>query len=504
MHTNIGPYLLLNQTRANSWCHFDISDTSVSYYEWTESGWSKQPPVQTSKILYAACPQERIYLAVVLTKEQQLLKIHLPKQETAALPKITTALRPIFIEEEMHWLPHWHPQYLLGGNFYNIDFLSFPSHIETVLTTDVLSSMPALPASLSNTIQPNEVIVDVTQAFLRCRGMEFPVSRYLSDAQKSFIVQFISNNGDWPFSGNNRQEQIELGLNLLRYTPDKTSDTLPIRQYRDPVFLANLLTDSFYPSNKEDKGYYATVAHVWRFVNVLLAHGVRLLGYGGTITLPYPPKGYGVSSTQYIEKHAPHSNKRKKTGLSLAEKKVHHIVMEYVELGELPNLDEYTNYEQTHIIAILEQLISRRAITLELSTSLFNSIANLLSLDDESAGNFLQLTCKIVLAAISITQANALILQLNDLDEDTESTALIEKLTPLMSNIEENADYENLLNTLSPAHQALLRVSLEKSKLPLTPTPGSTSIFLMNTGQSSTTYHSAVSTGQQAHQEFQA
>jgi len=323
--------------------------------------------------------------------------------------------------------------------------------------------MPALPTidvvTPLNVIQPNmsdEVSVHATCAFRRCRGLEFPVSPLLNENQKSFIVQFIENNGDWPFSDGMKQTHIQQGLALLHEPNNASLHSLAIRKYRDPMFLATLLTGSFYPVNKEDKGSDATVGSAWCFVNVLIAHALRLLGHQGEICLPHVPRGYGVSASEYLERHEAPSNKRMKLGFSMAEEDVHQIIMSYVDGTYEPIFDEYTKKEQDAIIILLRQISIGRAVVIDLSESLFNSIANLFELDGEGASNYLTLACKAVLNDLCEKHATLLSEKLATLTADTNSTEIIAQLTHVMKDIENSVEHDAVLNSLSITHRALL------------------------------------------------
>ena len=171
-----------------------------------------------------------------------------------------------------------------------------------------------------------------------------------------------------------------------------------IHKYRDPKFLATLMTGSFYPPHKRDKGFYATVGHVWCFVNVLLAHALRFLGDRGKMVLPYAPRGCGLSSAEYLLRHAPPTHKRTRLGFSMAEQNVHQVVMSYVDETYVPTFDGYTKGERDSIIIILRQIIARQASVIDLSTSLLNSIANVFQSGDELASDYLNTSCGTILA----------------------------------------------------------------------------------------------------------
>lgn len=469
MFIQAGPYLLLNDTKAHDWCYFEVSEEAIKQYNYADGGWIKQTPKDTSDTLYAFCPEENKLMAFVSTPDSQLFKLPVLSQ------KLGPVFRPFVDANTLRWLP----AHLTRASDFAVDVSEFPSSIDTLASEEVLNTMPALP-SVALQAMPSHVDtlpVDVTDALRRCRGLEFHVSPKLSPEQTSHIVQFIQSNGDWPFtSGSNP----ELGLELLKYHSSSSVAELPIRKYRDPIFLAQLMGPTFYPNDEGARGDDVTVAHVWHFVNVLLAHGVRLMGHQGPIELPYPPKEYHVSSFEYLANHETPSKKRRRSGFSTAEAEVHDLVMDYAEQCEQPDFSNYTMRAQAKMTQVLKELIAKRAARLELSTSLFNGIANLFGMDGDSADTFLQLSCKAVLSQLCIEQALMLTGQLSDVSEESdedEATAIIHQLTPLMNDIDDNTEHERLLSSLAPAYQAMLRASIEASKQIKAPGPGKTSIF---------------------------
>jgi hypothetical protein len=472
MRALIGPYFVFNQLADHPWCYFELNDSKVTCFVWRNSRWSLQAYHPDNAIFYTYSPSEKTLLSFVLTQDQGILKIPVFEQELeGGKPSVRTVsqvFRPFLLEAEMRWVP----SHLARASAFGVDVSVFPALIDDIFSIEMFRDMPALPAvevvSSSNSIQPhtkNEVTVDITRAFLRCKGREFPVSRLLSEEQQSFIVQFIENNGDWPFPGGGRQTQIQLGQALLSGANSELFHALGIKKYRDPMFLAELLTESFYPVNKKDKGFYATVAHVWCFVNVLLAHALRLLGERGKIVLPYAPRGYGVSSAEYLSRHTEPAHKRVRCGFSITEQDVHHIVMNYVDEIYEPNFDEYTTREQDAMIIVLRRIIAREASVLDLSESLFNSIANVFQSGGELASDYLTTSCKTILNDVRARRAVSLSLKLSALSEDADCAEVIVQLARLMKDIQHGDPCDSILDSLSASHRKLLADNIEKENL---------------------------------------
>ncbi len=462
MRFSVGPYFVFNQFAQHKWCRFELMNDKATCFIWDDARWSLKIDNTTDLVLYTYCPSEQKFLAFVLTKDQALLKMpvfeHQLEDNKPSVRKVSQVFKLLLLETEVRWVPSH-----IRASVFNLEMSAFPASVGN------LSEVPPLPAaevvSSSSLIEPNathEESIDVTRVFRRCRGGEFPVSRLLSENQQSFIVQFIGTNGDWPFLGGDRQQQIQLGLALIRGANNELTDLSAMKKYRDPIFLATLMTESFYPSDKKDKGFYATVGNVWCFVNVLLAHGVRLLGHRESIVLPSMPRGYGVSSGEYLSQHATVSNKRRKVGFSSAEQDVHYMVMAYVDDGCLPSFNSYSKREQGEMIAVLRQVILGRALVIDLSGSLLNSIKNLLSLDDESASNYLTLSCEIILNALCENLATLWCDKLISLSPDADCTKVISQLTDLMKDMQDHTCRERILDSLTASHRKLLVDSIAK------------------------------------------
>ncbi len=360
------------------WAYFDHRDSVTDYYELAGHNWVKHP-FPLGATVYAHDPQEKQCVAFVNDNDGNLLRIplleHKHAEESSPKYYVNQVFRAFLTSTEVRWIP-----LQKTAKAYPIDLTYFPLALLAAQQTNPRIHIPSLPnrvqANIIPTAPSSNLVCSVIDANLRIQKSR------LTAAQRSHVVQFIEVNGDWPLTTEmTRAAQRRCCVALITAATNDNQAELAIAQYKNPLFLAQLMEYSFYPTQANSDGYRTTVADVWYFVNQLLLSAAKILGYRDFIALPIPPRNMRCRAARYLAQQR--QSAMENGGLTVPQSRVHQMVLDDIEQrANITQLNMYQPRNLQDLSTILHHILMRESAQIDLRAQLFHAVEALRNSDD--------------------------------------------------------------------------------------------------------------------------
>lgn len=288
--------------------------------------------------------------------------------------------------------------------------------------------------------------------------------------------QCIEVNGDWPLTASMRRSaKITLCLNLI--AGDRKVSEHPFKQYRDPLFLAQLMHGSFYPTIPSAVGFTTTVADVWIYINLLLGSAAQKLGYKLPIKYSVPPANTSHKSEDYLAMRG--IEPPLLSGLSAQQELTYQLIINTLSMNLGMDLeigmeegDEDTDADMKlevenissndliQLIPIIQGMLNKLAIQTDLTTKIFNAATGLLSdqnLSEEEIMNCIVELNRETMASIARERLKRAVYICN---KYPNSARLIGKLAEIIRELHTIIPIFNNLYSLSVSNRGLLMTTL--------------------------------------------
>ena len=414
-------------------------------------------------------PVEKLFVAWGNTEEIGLFKIPLFEsridETSPPVRKMSQVLVPFKAEKEIRWIP----AHMKKASDFTTLISTFPPMFDEAEQLKLTRQMPVVQSIPMKAIffkstpvyhQPRTV--DIIEAQKQVKKTR------LTQAQQSQLIQFIQLNEHWPLKkGMGRLAQIALCETLIQGTAQHDEESLPFKKYRNPIFLAQLMTGAFYPQNAFEEGWNTTVGDVWCFVNLLLNNAAWALGNHKKIEYSRPPRGTGVRASLYLDRMGNHQAST--NSLTTNEEDAYQFVLDNVEdiyqladpesLIYRATIDQYNSTQLKQIVAILKELIHRRASVTHLSDKLFYALKGLLSaseIDDEEIIQILIASCTTMHGLFSVECLKRGVQALNSHIPSADCHAFIVQLAEDIRAFHCAVDSLDVLNDLSTEQRGML------------------------------------------------
>lgn len=421
MRELIGPFWVVNHESQAHWGYIDLNEDRFTFYMWNTTRWTTIH-LEVDEIWHSYFPQDTAFAAWANTKEG-LIKAPLmqspPDENGLSRRFLSQVLHPIFLEDEVRWVP----VHMKKASDFGFTTDAFPLTISEELKL-LLSEAPSVSVDVNSDkkrktqlFQPLPLLPTVIEA-----QQAIEHSR-LSLAQQSFIAQCIEINGHWPIhSAMTRSEKIQRCLALINGELNNV-ELYPIKNYRDLKFLARLMTGSFYPQQESEAGWQTTVGDVWFYINLLLGKAAQQLGHKGRISYPAPPKGSGCRAPELLSRMKvsvlPSSGLTLHQGIAyqwIVDAVADSSGMEVEDEGENEEgvrnrltISQCNTKELIRVTDIIQCLLRKQASQIDLSTRVFNASKGLFSsqgMDDNAVLEFIDSLALSILQSIVTERLN--------------------------------------------------------------------------------------------------
>lgn len=417
MRELIGPFWVVNHESQGPWGYIDLNEDRVTFYMWDTTHWTTRS-LEINETWYSYFPQDAAFVAWTNAKEA-LIKAPLlqspPDENGMSRRFLSQVLHPIFLEDEVRWVP----VHMKKASDFGFTTDLFPLTISEAQQS-ILQDPPSLPV-ITNPHKRRKTqffqaqpllptVIEAQQAIEHSR---------LSAAQQSFIAQCIEVNGHWPIhAAMTRSEKIQRCLTLIHGGLNNV-DLYPIKNYFDLTFLARLMTGSFYPQQEFEAGWYTTVGDVWFYINLLLGKAAQKLGHKARISYPAPEKGSGCRASEFLSRMQ--VTELPSSGLtsdqSIAYQWIVDAVAESSGMGsenegdneQSLTISQSSTAELTRVTDIIRCLLRKQASQIDLSTQVFNASQGLLSgqgMDDSAVLEFIDSLALNILQSIVTERLN--------------------------------------------------------------------------------------------------
>lgn len=472
MRALIGPLWVLNENP--NWGYFDLNDAKLSFYFWNKTHWNMLH-LEIGEIWYTYFPEEKNFFAWANSPEG-LIKaplVNYTDLQGVSHRYLGSTYHPVFLENEIRWVP----VHMKRAN----DFSLSAAHFPLTLTTEHQPSIedaPPIPNLKKRPIEQPQFFTPppLLPTVIEAQQNIGPQACNLTLAQQSFITQCIEASGHWPLTPSMRRtEKIILCLDLIAGKAKQSIQELPIKQYRDPLFLARLMTAAFYPENESQAGWRTTVGDVWVYINLLLGAAAKKLGHKAPINYFRPPKGSGCYAGNFLANMG--IEPPSQSGLTVNEEITYQLIVNAVSEslgmdmeGAEEEYDEEIGAEADRKLTIndcnteklirstriIKCILNKQSEHIDLTTKIFNATQACLSgqiMNDDAVIDYMHEQARVVLQNIATERLKRAI---NVCRKYPDNLQMIQHLAQDIEDIHDLIPVVDSLRTLSIVQRGLL------------------------------------------------